>query len=94
MLLICASFYCLSNVVLLVCFSMLGYKQLRGAVLLLYDSNQILDQLDKGLYLLCALSSCLVIALTLYPAEGLLFLVKLVKLSTESVLLHIFLRLT
>lgn len=94
MLLICQSFYCLSNIALFIFFVLLAYKQLRGLVLILYDSNQILDQIDKGLYSLCFAMSLLVIGLTVYPVEELMFLLKATKLVTEGLLVYLFIRLT
>lgn len=82
MLLICPTFYCLSNIVLLICFSILAYRQLRGLVLILYDNNQILDQIDKGLYCLCLVASLTVIGITVYPVESLMLLLKGFKMAT------------
>jgi hypothetical protein len=94
MLLICSSFYCLSNIALLICFGLLTYKQIRGLILIMYDQNQILDQTDKLLYCECLLVSLLVAMLTVYPVESLLFLVKLTKIAYEFTVLYVFLRLT
>jgi Na+/pantothenate symporter len=60
----------------------------------MYDQNQILDHMDKLLYCHCLLISLLVVMLTIYPVELLLFLVKLTKISYEFIVLYVFLKLT
>lgn len=94
MLLICPTFYCLSNIVLLLCFSILSYKYIRGLILILYDQNDILDRSDKTQYGVCLAVCLLVCLLTIWPQEQLLFLIKSAKCLYEVVILYIFLKLT
>lgn len=81
MLLICSTFYCLSNISLLVCFIVLTYKYVRGQLLILYDPNEILDQIDKIIYGQCLVICLLTTILTVYPIELLVFLLRCVKFS-------------
>lgn len=93
MLCICESVYCLSNMLLLLCFIALCYIYIRGRINIFYDQNDILDSYDQGLYSIC-LVSCIVISVQLvYPHYYIELLDRQLMLIYQTVLMLVMMKL-